>query len=105
MSNSSESICLMNVRVTGVDGVAGQGATATGKVAGLKYFRKYQKNGVTRPAHVEMVITRNHTYYNADDKAVNSSDTMKLEAWNNDNDKGDANAHGKSQIRLGGSPW
>lgn len=88
MSSSSESICLQNVRVTGVDGVAGQGTAAAGIVAGLKYFRKFNKNGVDRPAHVELVLTRNHVRYDGGGTAINTTDTMKLEAWNSDKDEG-----------------
>ena len=86
--SSSESLCLTNVRVTGVDGTPGQGTPATGIVAGLRYFRKFQKNGVVRPAHVELTLTRNHIRYDANGSPINSTDTMRLEAWNNDNDDG-----------------
>lgn len=84
-----ENLNLNDVRVTGVDGVPGQGTPNVGVVAGLKYFRAFDKNGVKRPAHVEMVITRNHTHYDAQGSPVDSSDSMKLEAWNSDNDKGE----------------
>jgi len=84
-----EGFNLNDVRVTGVDGKPGQGTPSVGKVAGLKYFRKFNKNGVERPAHIEMIITRNHSHYDAKGGKVESSDTMKLEAWNSDNDKGE----------------
>lgn len=84
-----ENLNLSDVRVTGVDGTPGQGTPNVGVVAGLKYFRAFDKNGTKRPAHVELVITRNHTHYDGQGNQVNSSDTMKLEAWNSDNDKGE----------------
>ena len=84
-----EGFNLNDIRVTGVDGKPGQGTPAIGKVAGLKYFRQFSKNGVTRPAHIEMIITRNHAHYDAKGGKVESSDTMKLEAWNSDSDKGE----------------
>lgn len=84
-----ENFNLSDVRVTGVDGKPGQGTPNVGVVAGLKYFRAFDKNGTKRPAHVELIITRNHVHYDANGNQVSSSDTMKLEAWNNDNDKGE----------------
>lgn len=88
MSGSISDCSELNVRVAGIEGTAGVAAPQTGIVPGVKYFRKYQKNGVIRPAHVELTAIRNHIRTDLNGQRVTSTDNIKIEAWNRDNDDG-----------------